>query len=418
MPPDRWRDGENMGEDLFEEFDFELLGIESLLEESYEQFKECLFIKGDSDYRLGTCLKECSEYLQDRIAEEYKLELGQGKERKKQLKLLEQKILEEMPEQLEVIPMSEFHLLIKLAFGECDIEEATRGISLQRKGWIFYYIDNEEQETISVVPHEVMDRLKEITETHGFTQHMAYYEMIRCCISAFLNLYGVFEKRWISGLLEKYHIEEIEEKIEEPIEEPLEETVLRLKEEAKNFGMEDEYLYDFDLEEEDYKERFDAIKDMPYYEPSVEELLFYRDNLIDEHLNEYRILKRYLGKKVESRVMLERLMEELSIEAVEELGGIFAIPEIMERYEGIFSSAGELEEFEKLFRDWEDHVRKWNNRGFTNAEMRERGEQGSRVKIDWELVKVKFKERIPDPEAPCPCGSGKKYRQCCGRVKK
>ncbi len=34
----------------------------------------------------------------------------------------------------------------------------------------------------------------------------------------------------------------------------------------------------------------------------------------------------------------DQLLRELSIEAVEELGGIFAVSEIMERYEGIFSS--------------------------------------------------------------------------------
>ncbi|MBV8772210.1 MAG: SEC-C domain-containing protein [Deltaproteobacteria bacterium] len=24
---------------------------------------------------------------------------------------------------------------------------------------------------------------------------------------------------------------------------------------------------------------------------------------------------------------------------------------------------------------------------------------------------------MPDPDAPCPCGSGKAYKDCCGRSK-
>ena len=103
--------------------------------------------------------------------------------------------------------------------------------------------------------------------------------------------------------------------------------------------MEAGYLFDPDLEdEEEYKERFDAVKDMPYYEPSFEDLLFYRENYIDEHLKGYRILKRYLSKRMDSSMEADQLLRELSIEAAEELGGIFAVSEIMERYEGIFSS--------------------------------------------------------------------------------
>lgn len=144
----------------------------------------------------------------------------------------------------------------------------------------------------------------------------------------------------------------------------------------------------------------------------------YRKNYIDERTKEYRLLKRYLSKIYDDEMIAGRLLEELSIEAVEELGGIFAVPEILERYDFTCSSVEDLKEFEQLFRNWEDQVRKWNNRGFTNAELKARGERGSSVKIDWDLANMKFKEVTPDPDAPCPCGSGKKYRQCCGRKKR
>lgn len=407
------------------------LGAQQLSDILEGEFAESFFIKGEPDYCLGTCLKRCPESILDLITKEYKLEAGSEKGRKRYLKQLERKIIEEMPVQLETVSAQEFELLIKLAMEKGDVEEAVVGFGLQRKGWVFYY---EKQSAIPIVPYEILNRLRGLAKDPGFVTRMAYYEMLRCYISAFLNLYGVFEKKWLSDIIRKHDVPEesttgaSEDKSEEKkpglsgetelSNEMLEEAVISLKEESEDFGMEEEYIFNSDLgDDEDYKERFNAVKDIPYYEPSMEDIMLYRDNCINKNLKEYQILKRYLSKKVDDNVKLERLLDELSIEVVEELGGIFAISEIIERYEGVFSSAGELKEFEQLFRNWEDHVRKWNNRGFTNAEMKERGENGSCVKIDWDLAKIKFKDNTPDPEAPCPCGSGKKYRQCCKRLK-
>ena len=171
-------------------------------------------------------------------------------------------------------------------------------------------------------------------------------------------------------------------------------------------------------DDEDYKKRIDAVRNKHYYEPTENDIIFYRDNYVDKRSKEYHLLKGYLGKKIYDTETLEKLLEELSVEAVEEVGGLFAVPEILERYDCTFSSDGDLKEFEQIFRNWEDQVRKWNNRGFTNAEMKARGECGSSAKIDWNPASMTFKEDTPDPDGPCPCGSGKKYRQCCGRGKR
>lgn len=117
------------------------------------------------------------------------------------------------------------------------------------------------------------------------------------------------------------------------------------------------------------------------------------------------------------RQEIEGLMMEISVEAVEELGGMYSIPEIVDRYKVSFSSEEDLKEFERLFRDLEDHLRKWNNRGYTNLELGERGEEGSRAVINWDFNRIRL-GKDTDPDAPCPCGSGKKYKQCCGRAKR
>ena len=436
--------------DLSEEFQ----GLFDLLK---DPLVESFFIKGEPDYHLEVSLKRCPESLQAVIAEEYDMNLGRGKGRKRQLEILGQKIIEEMPDRLEGMPEDEFKLLMTLFFGEEDIEEAAGGLGLQKMGWIFYYIDTEEQNTIPAVPVEVMKKLKTLIADRGFLRRMAWNRVFRSCINTFTRLYGVFDKNRLFTVIEKYGasddsaevvsagaLEDTSEDVSEDDSEDISEdssaegeagmaewtepeilmgmlrkVLDRIQKESGDLVLDGEYIFDSDLEEnEEYIKRYDAAKDKPYYEPTAEDVALYRKNYIDERTKEYRLLKRYLSKIYDDEMIAGRLLEELSIEAVEELGGIFAVPEILERYDFTCSSVEDLKEFEQLFRNWEDQVRKWNNRGFTNAELKARGERGSSVKIDWDLANMKFKEVTPDPDAPCPCGSGKKYRQCCGRKKR
>lgn len=459
-----------MDENFYDDLNMEFHGLFDLLK---NPFVESFFIKGEPDYHLGISLKRCPESLQDVIAEEYDMNLGRGKGRKRQLEVLGQKIIEEMPDRLEGMSEDEFKLLMTLFFGEEDIEEAAGGLGLQKMGWIFYYIDHEEQNTIPAVPVEIMEKLKTLIADRGFIRRMTWNRVFRSCINTFTRLYGVFNKNWLFALIEKYcasddnaefistgaledgsedGFEEVSEDVSEDGSKDVSEDVSedgsedasaedkagmaewpepeiligmlrkvldRMQKESGDTGLDGDYIFDSDLEEnEEYLKRYDAVKDKPYYEPTAEDIALYRENYIDERTKEYRVLKRYLSKIYDDEMTAGRLLEELSIEAVEELGGIFAIPEILERYDFTCSSVEDLKEFEQLFRNWEDQVRKWNNRGFTNAELKARGENGSSVKIDWDLANMKFKADTPDPDAPCPCGSGKKYRQCCGRTKR
>lgn len=79
-----------MDEYLFDDLSMEL---RSLFDMVKEPLVESFFLKGEPDHCLGTCLKRCPESLLDVIAEEYGLELGRGKERKRQLESLEHKII-------------------------------------------------------------------------------------------------------------------------------------------------------------------------------------------------------------------------------------------------------------------------------------------------------------------------------------
>lgn len=458
-----------MSEYFYDDLDMELDGLFDLIE---DPLIDSFFIKGEPDPHLGTSLLRCPKSLQDTIAEEYNLKLGNGKGRKKQLQMLEKRIIEELPRRIEVMSIDDVKMLMTLAEGEEDIADAANGFSLLGRGWVFYYIDNDKQDTIPVVPVEIVEKLKEIFKDRELIVRMGCCELFRRYIYMFLRLYGVFDKNWLFAVIEKHSAaeesgaeaeekgteekgteekgtgekepeeKELEEKasiekasIEKASEEKragivelpetdklielLKEQLNRIQKESGMFEINEDYIYDSELgDDEDYKKRIDAVRNKHYYEPTENDIIFYRDNYVDKRSKEYHLLKGYLGKKIYDTETLEKLLEELSVEAVEEVGGLFAVPEILERYDCTFSSDGDLKEFEQIFRNWEDQVRKWNNRGFTNAEMKARGECGSSAKIDWNPASMTFKEDTPDPDGPCPCGSGKKYRQCCGRGKR
>lgn len=120
-----------MDEYFYDDLSMQFHGLFNLLK---DPFMESFFIKGEPDYRLEISLKRCPESLQDVIAEEYGMELGNGKGRKRQLEVLGQRIIEEMPERLSVLPADEFKLLMTLVRGEEEMEEAACGLGFQKKG--------------------------------------------------------------------------------------------------------------------------------------------------------------------------------------------------------------------------------------------------------------------------------------------
>ena len=77
-----------------------------------------------------------------------------------------------------------------------------------------------------------------------------------------------------------------------------------------------------------------------------------------------------------------------------------------------------------------DCTRRWENKGFTPFEREEMDEKKKRtglktlssqayeetIKMDNVIPFERTKKVYPND--PCPCGSGKKYKHCCGRKKR
>ncbi|MZQ75861.1 MAG: SEC-C domain-containing protein [Peptoclostridium sp.] len=73
-------------------------------------------------------------------------------------------------------------------------------------------------------------------------------------------------------------------------------------------------------------------------------------------------------------------------------------------------------DFEKLYynmldakADWLYNLDEWN--GVLPADKRKQ------IKKEYDKTKTVVKEQEPGRNEPCPCGSGKKYKKCCGANK-
>ena len=87
----------------------------------------------------------------------------------------------------------------------------------------------------------------------------------------------------------------------------------------------------------------------------------------------------------------------------------------------------DLGEFATLFQELNNHTRKQINRGHTPDELFKQTHRGMQLlqrlapenQISlFDEVPVKPKLTIvggPSRNGPCPCGSGRKYKNCCGR---
>ena len=104
---------------------------------------------------------------------------------------------------------------------------------------------------------------------------------------------------------------------------------------------------------------------------------------------------------------------------------------ILMKGEGLTSNKNwDLEEFALLFQDLNNHTHKHVNRGNTPDELFSQSARGLRLRqrLAPENQMSFFEEPprkpkltivgTPSRNGPCPCGSGRKYKNCCGKEKK
>lgn len=208
-----------------------------------------------------------------------------------------------------------------------------------------------------------------------------------------------------------------------------------------------EYLYAVD-DFESYVELKAEQEGKPFYIPEKEELLRYQDDCYVEETKEALALGAFLRDKLKlkrSDDVLSDLQLEAGIGDSDPQYLIGAVERLAGR--GCLGSTEQINEFFRYYYDMSNHTRMAANRGFTPDEIQKRmgmrsSEFGMNISralqpgdVDMGALRQgAFGPGIPAPRwvrtrnslegveqqkpgrnAPCPCGSGKKYKRCCGR---
>lgn len=171
-----------------------------------------------------------------------------------------------------------------------------------------------------------------------------------------------------------------------------------------------EYLYAVD-DFESYEELKDKQEDKPFYIPEKEEILKYKDEYYFEETKEYQALSSLLKDEIKMN-RADDVLSDLICNARLEYVDTDKIMWTVERLAGrdAFHSTEEIKKFFRCYANMYNHLRLMSNRGYTPAEMRER--------IGGPLLTFRMVDadrEKPGRNDPCPCGSGKKYKHCCGR---
>jgi len=160
--------------------------------------------------------------------------------------------------------------------------------------------------------------------------------------------------------------------------------------------------------DEDWNSMLLRKADKPWYNPAWSELMLYSDVNYYEKNREYQILKRFITSKLLDGDQL--LGEEMIIELHYIVSFSIDMQDIMmifDRYDIVFDSEEQVKKTLGLVMDLANATRLWDNNGYTPNEMG----AISRAKE----FKENKHQKIGRNDL-CPCGSGKKYKKCCGRI--
>lgn len=188
----------------------------------------------------------------------------------------------------------------------------------------------------------------------------------------------------------------------------------------------EEYIVNDDLEQNDYKDVGRYVKSAsrhPRYVPPKEQLLRYADwNYFDE--TPYtRKLREYMNTHLPVNAdITEEIIEEISYISSTDIK-FQAIFSIFDRHGIEFKNQRQVEQFMPVLVNMYNNSRQWLNNGHTPIELREsysvnpmHGAKGTDKQFTFSIRKEATDglQRKVGRNEPCPCGSGKKYKKCCG----
>lgn len=381
-----------------------------------EQTNKEYAIKGEVKTKLADMLQNCTKDKLASIASNCELP-GRSKMNKQELAAALYELLTQ-EKRLEVALLlateEEWELFDKLLKSpyvqDADLAPGTYGFLMDR-GLIFSFWDG--YKLSYVIPEEI----KEVYRTFhskSFIKTRDRYQLVLQYVEAATNLYGVCKPE---KCIEIFNAQNDEKLSEDEFGQIYSFHTAR----QHLFYMSRGYLINDYFDEgnqEEFEELLERIKNKPYYIPAKEEFLKYADSGYYEQTLQLDRLKTFILQNLSRDEELAEIIVEdiqLACSMEEPFEGIM---DEFERRNIHIKSMELLNALAALINDVNNNTRLWSNCGRTPFELQKSfgkpvhgPEQVSKLRV---LSKQRIANKIGRNE-PCPCGSGKKYKKCCGK---
>lgn len=401
-------------------------GMTDTIEEMSHLWVKNYTIQGEETDELEEILRRAPQRLLDQILKtwEEKLpeEAAKGIPRKEQEQTAAEVIKASLLDELPFLDKFEIELFLKLMNGHpvTEMEVAQAADFYVPKGWVFLFAEDDLANP--VVPGELREKTIAALQDPKIQEAMGLILAARLSLSAAVNLYGVFSRETLKKLILEGMLEIGTDGLDEQdiqymrkLEEVLEKIIDRLcRREDENYWCDKEWIISEDFETKQEYRRFLRQNDgKKYCILSRKEINYYAEEQVDRKNPAYKQLFSELTQLLAGRSTADNVMYELEYKVVEKDLNYAGILDTLKYYGVWFSNVAKEESFARLSNDWIYTVKKWSNRGFSDKEL-------GKAKAEVSLAPLSSQVRQPAYKKigrndPCPCGSGKKYKKCCGR---
>lgn len=359
-----------------------------------------LAIKKELKFSLKECLSDLTKNNLTDLAGIYEI-VGRHKMKKDMLvdalcsKIQDANILQEDLVSVDDNGMKLLQELRDEKYIECTTMPVENYVFLYNIGMAFTYIS--ENKVYIVMPNEIKDVVKKINFKE-LDVKQERYRNVQEYLLAFSNLYGIFEIEFFMNIFNDNNDEKLDEK----------EFLYILDKFAGSLGMvefdDERVIHQALLVNEGEYETLQELREGKEYKIlPKEELLKYADEDYVELTEEHIKLKKFLNEMCVDTELAQETFEDICMGLVDSDFDIQRVLFELDRRKIEIKSKKQLEEIVKLVANVSNNSRKWSNKGFTPKELSLR------------KLNVNANKKIVGRNEPCICGSGKKYKKCCGK---
>lgn len=413
-----WKDASEKNDSLKQKYNDLLTLIEKKIEE-LEQGEE----ETDDSFSRNPKVKDyLNSYKKEDLVESAKeLEIPYENQSKEALaadiaaRVLNPKVMEKIFLQADEWELDAFEYAANRKCFKASSENWKDLEWFSNKGYIVAYSDG-----CAEVPQEVITVYKQIN-TPEFQDKCRKFSWMRCCQGMLGLIYAIAPVKIVYRMYKRR--EEFRISFEEFME------ILNIVSEKDDLCIvqNDKVIWKAVLQDDLYEriEEFQGSRD--FYIPTAEEILDYAKHGYPSEDPSYKKLQNFMETELHVE---EEKMEELLYIVYKEFSMDGMLSDIMQEFEKhdiVFESEKQIKEFSAIMIEVNNNTRMLDFRGFTPNENIKRNPYGSAPSGMMPLpsmvpmaegtnsaVSMQPKKKVY-PNDPCPCGSGKKYKKCCGR---